>query len=167
MYARNLAIAAGVVSVITASAVYANTISAKEFVNKAAVANKFEIESSQLALDKSQSDDVKLFARKMVDDHTKTGEQLKEVLANGDSKITAPTELDKKHQNLLDKLSAASADTFDNIYISMQTDAHKEAVDLFTSYSERGKEGALKDFATQTLPNLREHLSHVQKLEVK
>ena len=167
MYARNLAIAAGLVSVITATAVYANTTSAQEFVNKAAVANKFEIESSQLALDKAQSDDVKLFARKMVDDHTKTGEQLKELLANEDSKITAPTELDKKHQGLLDKLHASPADTFDKIYVSMQTDAHKEAVELFSNYSERGKKGALKNFATETLPNLRDHLSHVQKLEVK
>ena len=54
-----------------AATAQASTISARDFVHKASIANQFEIESSQLALDKAQSSEVKSFAQRMVDDHTK------------------------------------------------------------------------------------------------
>ena len=48
---------------------------------KAAISNLFEIQSNQLALQKSQNEQVKKFAQMMVDDHTKAGEQLKSTLS--------------------------------------------------------------------------------------
>jgi sporulation protein YlmC with PRC-barrel domain len=46
----------------------------------------------------------------------------------------------------------------------MQLSGHEEAVKLFDQYSQSGDKPELKQFAQQTLPNLREHLQHVQQL---
>lgn len=151
----------GVVAMTVTAQAKAN--STQSFVNTASIANEFEIESSQLALKKSQSDDVKKFAQLMIDDHTKTADKMKDALAA--SKAKPPTDnMDSKHEKLLDKLQSASNDNFDQQYISMQTDAHKEAVKLFGNYSRNGKDAALKDFASETLPTLKQHLEHVEQL---
>jgi putative membrane protein len=143
----------------------AYAISTQDFVHTASIANEFEIESSQLALEKSQNDNIKKFAQRMVDDHTKTGEKMKEVLSSTDLKVKPADKLDNKHQKMLDKLKSASNDNFDRQYVSIQNEAHREAVDLFDSYSKSGKDARLKGFASETLPTLKEHLEHVEQLK--
>ncbi|MBS0270659.1 MAG: DUF4142 domain-containing protein, partial [Proteobacteria bacterium] len=46
----------------------------KDFVNNASVGNKFEIDTSQLALKYAKSPEVKNFAQQMITDHTKAGD---------------------------------------------------------------------------------------------
>ncbi len=138
----------------------------QDFITKATIANEFEIESSKLALEKSQNKDIKHFAQQMVDDHTKTGDELKSVLQS--SNIASPKEeLDSSHQKIMDNLQNATTDDFNHQYIAVQTDAHKEAVKLFTDYSQHGDNMTIKTFAAQTLPTLQEHLTHVQQLKDK
>jgi putative membrane protein len=141
------------------------SISSEDFVRKASIANEFEIESSKLALDRSQSKDIKLFARRVIDDHTKTGKDLKDVLRSSHAKMQAEEKLDDEHQKLLDKLEATSGDDFNSQYVSLQTDAHKKAIALFSDYSKHGEDAVLKEFATDTLPTLEDHLEHAEKLD--
>lgn len=149
-----------------AAAAHAASLSPQEFVTKASIANEFEIESSRLALEKSQNSDVKTFAEQMIDDHNKAGNKLKEALGSSDSHAQIQTRLDDQHQQMMDKLTSLSTDDFNRAYISMQTDAHKEAVSLFGGYSRTGTDKALKDFATEMLPTLQDHLTHAQKIKI-
>jgi putative membrane protein len=167
MKARTIVIAAVAVGAISVAAlsVRANDMSAQDFAKKVSVANTFEIDSSRLALEKSTDEDVKSFAQSMIDDHTQAGEDFSEALASSDSKAKAAQALDSKHQKMMNTLQAASGNNFNRQYIAMQTDAHKQAVSLFSDYSRNGKDKALKDFATNTLPTLQEHLQHVQTLK--
>ncbi len=151
----------------TAEAKEAKTSKATtDFVKKAAVANQFEIDSSKLALEKSQDADIKTFAQKMVDDHTKAGESFTAAVTEG--KVDAalvPAKLDAKHQKELDKLSKADAKDFDKDYLKAQKDAHKDAIALFKGYSEKGDNEALKTFATNTLPTLEGHQTELEGLK--
>lgn len=136
-----------------------------KFVKKASVANAFEIQSSKIALDRSHNDDVRQFAQVMIDDHTDAGKAMKNALQDSkvDSSLATDT-LDPRHQKLIDKLSNASDEDFDDKYVSEQTDAHKEAVSLFKDYSKTGHDKALKGFAKDTLPTLKKHMEHVKQL---
>ena len=168
MKTGHFVLAAGFVCAVFIAALnlaVAASITAQDFVHKASIANKFEIDSSKLALEKSVNAGVKAFAQSMVDDHMKAGANLKAVLASTKSSIEVEDELDKQHQDLIDKLKAASSESFDNLYIAMQTDAHKDAVSLFSGYAMSGTDAALKTFAEDTLPALKTHLEHVQKLK--
>ena len=79
----------------------------KKFAKDAAIGGMFEVELGKLALQKASSDPVKQFAQKMVDDHSKAGDQLKEIA--GKDSITLPDALDSKHQARIDKLSSFPA----------------------------------------------------------
>ena len=80
--------------------------STQDFVNKVAISDMFEIQSSQLALAKQADADTKPFADKMVQDHQKTSGELKALVAGGKVKATLPTALDPQHQKMLDELKA-------------------------------------------------------------
>lgn len=164
----NLFIAIAIICVgsIAWSEAQAKGMATEDFVRKAAIANQFEIESSQLALDKAQDAKVKQFAQRMIDEHTKTGKDMETALQSESKDIALPDKLDTKHQKMLDKLQSASDARFDSQYLSAQKDAHKEAVKLFSNYSKKGQDPALKEFAAQTLPGLKDHQTHVKNLKV-
>lgn len=134
----------------------------QQFADLAGVANLFEIESSNVALEKAQSEDLRAFAQQMVDDHTVAGEKMK--AAAEEAGVTVPTALDAEHQAKLDQLNEASAEEFDELYATMQVEAHQKAVSLFEGFAESGEEGTLVTFAQETLPTLQEHYDHITGL---
>ncbi len=133
----------------------------QEFAMMAAQSNMLEIESSKLALEKSKDATVQAFAQKMIDDHTKAGQEMK-AAASADNVSDVPAKLDADHQAKLDELKNATADNFDSAYGQMQREAHEQAVQLFSQYSRQ--KGALADFAGKTLPALQGHLEMAKAL---
>lgn len=144
----------------------ANVTSAEDFVKKAASANQFEIESSEIALEKSQNEEVKNFAQSVLEDHKNAGDQLESAVEASDVDAEVSEELDSKHKKMIDELQAASGSQFDSKYVSMQKSAHKEAVNLFDSYAKQGKDKELQDYAQDTLPVLQGHARHVDQLKL-
>ena len=134
------------------------------FVNMAASANMLEIQSSQMALQRASSEEVKTFANQMIQDHTKAGEEMAAVLQK--KGMAPPADLEAKHKQMLQQLTDNKAD-FDAAYITLQGAAHEEAVGLFTSYSSNADDPDLGAFAQKTLPTLQMHLEHVKKLSGK
>ena len=142
-----------------------NVKTAANFVPMAAVANSFEIESSNVALQKSKSKAVHEFAKTMVNDHSAAGEKLKAAVKQSKMDVTVPNGLDAKHKQMLDELQSASSDSFDAKYIKMQSKAHDEAIALFTAYSKNSEKGPIRQFAAKTLPTLKKHKQMVEKLQ--
>jgi len=139
---------------------------AQDFVQTAATANKFEIDSSKLALDHAQNEDVKNFAQRMIDDHTKAGDDLKAAVKDANAGIDVPDELDQAHKDQLDKLQAANTD-FDRQYVDMQVKAHDDAVNLFQGYADSGDNDKIKQFAANTLPTLKDHQKMIRDISDK
>src|SRR5690349_17704241 len=99
-----------------APAAMANT--ATEFAAMATVSNAFEIETSQLALERASNPQVRRFANRMISDHTRATRQMDMVLRrNG---MTAPPpNLDARHAAMLEQLRATPEGSFDAAYMSM------------------------------------------------
>ncbi|WP_443747185.1 DUF4142 domain-containing protein [Asticcacaulis solisilvae] len=135
----------------------------QDFVTKAANANALEIESSKLALKTSKNKDVLAFAKKMVADHTKAGTAFKTAVAKVKD-VTAPAALDDADQKKVDDLKTKTGDDFDKAYISLQKDAHSDAVSLFGNYAKNGTDETLKAFAADTLPTLQSHKDMIDKM---
>jgi putative membrane protein len=153
----------------TAATAVADTVpqATQDFIDKVAVANKFEIDTSQLALKYGKGADVKTFAQDMITDHTKAGQDFKASLA--EAKIEPPKDaLDLTHTAKYAKLRVFTTENgFDSAYTDEQLAAHKDAVGLFKNYSETGPEGPVKTFAQKTLPVLEHHLAMVKDLQAK
>jgi putative membrane protein len=141
------------------------SLKTQEFVTKVAISDMFEIQSSQLALEKKADADTQPFAQKMVTDHQKTSKELKALIDGGKVEATLPTALDAEHQKMLTDLKAKNGRDFDVAYDQIQQKAHQEAVALFDAYSKQGDNPDLKSWAAKTLPDLKEHLSMAQKLK--
>jgi putative membrane protein len=136
-----------------------------DFVQQVTLSDMFEIQSSQLAMDKVIDEPTKAFARQMVADHTKTSAELKGLIQNGAVKQPAPAVLDSAHQKLLDKLKDLKGQELAKEYRDQQVSAHKDAVSLFERYAKGGDNAALKDWAAKTLPGLQHHLEMAQNLQ--
>lgn len=134
----------------------------KMFVKKAAEGGLAEVELGQLATQKASSDDVKKFGQRMVDDHTKANDQLKQVAAQ--ENITLPTEPNAKDKATKARLEKLSGEQFDRAYMKDMVTDHRKDVADFARESKSGKNEAVKNFAQQTLPTLREHLQQAEKI---
>lgn len=132
---------------------------------KVANANMTEIELSKVAQDKATSQRLKDFAGMMVTDHTKAGDQLKQLAAT--KNITLPANLDGKSQDMLDKLNKKSGKDFDKAYTDDMLDGHKDAVDAFQKGSNNLQDADLKSFATQTLPTIQMHQDSIKAIAGK
>lgn len=137
----------------------------KEFVKKAASAGMYEVQSSQLALQKSNDDQVKSIAQHLIDDHTQANDKLKS-LAQSDN-ITLPTQMLPEDQKNLDKLQSKSGKDFDKTFLSQQKEGHKQVMDLFQREAQNGQDPGLKSFAQQTLPTLKMHEQMVSRSTMK
>jgi putative membrane protein len=97
----------------------AKPMSAGTFAQKVAVSDWFEIQSSQLALQKSHDGEIRKFVQRMIDGHTKPADQLKAALKQAN--LPEPgTDLDREHQALLTKLQNENGAVFDRTYVRDQ-----------------------------------------------
>lgn len=121
-----------------------------------AQANMAEIEAAKLAQQKSNSEQVKNFAQKMIDDHTKASEQLQQ-LAQAKN-VTLPTQLDAKHKAEIDKLASLSGDKFDKMYMSRGgVRDHRQAHALLSRIEKNAKDSDLKTLASNMMPTINDH----------
>ena len=135
---------------------------AEDFVPMAAISNMFEIQSSNLAVQKSQNDAVKAFATKIGEDHFTVAANLNNAVDQSETQIPVPIDLDAAHEGMLRKLEASQQQGFDKIYVQMQMKAHKDTIALFEAFTKNGADGPLKDFASQTLLILKGHLQMIK-----
>ena len=132
------------------------------FVKKAAEGGLAEVELGTLAQQKGSNDQVKKFGERMVNDHTKANDQLKDVAQQ--KQIQLPDKLSAKDQATKDRLEKLSGEQFDRAYMTDMVKDHKKDVAEFARESQSSKDPAVKNFARQTLPTLRQHLKEAEKL---
>ncbi|PTR00078.1 putative membrane protein [Mucilaginibacter yixingensis] len=133
-----------------------------KFAVAAANGGMAEVELGKLAQEKAANAQVKDFGTMMVSDHSKANDEMK-ALAKSKG-ITLPAAIDTKEQKVKDDLSAKSGADFDKAYVSNMIDDHKEDIKEFEDATKNLKDPDLKAFALKTLPTLKMHLEHIQKI---
>jgi len=137
----------------------------KMFLKKSAEGNMAEIKTAHIALDKSQSEDVKDFAQKMIDDHTKLSDQMKPFMEKAG--VPEPTKLNSEDAMMDKKLSGMSGDAFDKQYITaMVKDHHKDLGEFKTEVSSTKNED-LKSSVTQGEQVIQEHVTMIDGIAQK
>jgi len=136
-----------------------------DFMNGAAPGGMAEVELGKMAVSKSQNADVKAFAQKMIDDHTKAGADLKALAAQ--KKVMLPPDVMPAHKQLMEKLSKLSGADFDKEYVKAMIEDHEKDVTTFESVSKTAGDADVKAFATKTLPTLKMHLEMIKGLSDK
>jgi putative membrane protein len=134
-----------------------------EFATKAAEGGLKEVRLGELAQQQAASDQVKEFGQRMVEDHGKANDQLKQIAQQ--KGIELPQELSEEAQQLHDELQQKSGEEFDQAYMDEMVSDHEEDVQNFQQYAESGQDPDLTGFAEETLPVLEEHRQLAQKTQ--
>jgi putative membrane protein len=137
----------------------------RQFVKKAAEGGMAEVQLGQLATEKAASPEVKQFGQRMVDDHTKANDQLKQVAS--DEGVPVPDKLSAKDAATKARLEKLSGKAFDRAYMHDMVLDHTKDVNDFRMESKNAKDPAVKNFATETLPTLESHLKEAKSIAPK
>jgi putative membrane protein len=172
------------------------TISGEDnkFVIEAAHGNMMEVNLARTALDKSTNPDVKQFAQRMIDDHSKANTELQQLATQkgitlpatdvaltdegtGQSTDQTMTDTNERHarvdthskglkeQSEMNKLAGLSGADFDRAYVNMMVKDHEKDVKEFEKASAKAKDPDVRAWATSTLPTLRDHLQQIRDIQ--
>lgn len=147
----------------TTSGTTTQMVSDAEFAKMAAEGGLAEVKFGQLAEQKGTAQAVKDFGKRMVTDHSKANEELKTAAAK--DKIAIPSEMSAKDQEVYNQLSKLSGEAFDQAYARDMVKDHKADIADFNHEAKVGKDTAIKNFASQKLPTLEEHLRLAREME--
>lgn len=133
-----------------------------EFAVKAASGGMMEVQLGDAAQQLAAGTRIKEFGNMMVRDHSKANDELKTLAAT--KNITLPDSVGEDHKKHIDDLKQKKGEDFDQAYMDLMIDDHKEDVDLFEKAANNLKDPDLKAFAARTLPTLRAHLDSAQTI---
>jgi putative membrane protein len=135
----------------------------KHFASNAAEGGLAEVELGQMAQKKGSSPSVKDFGQKMVEDHSKAADELKDCARK--LGLDLPDHISATAMAEKAKLTAFSGQHFDRAYIDAMVKDHLEDVAAFKREAREGQNPELKRFAAKTLPVLEEHLKMAQRTQ--
>ena len=138
----------------------------QDFATKAAQGNMAEVSAGNMAAQKGTSPDVKAFGNRMVTDHGKALDELKEWATK--KNFTLPTDVSDDQKKEADKLSKKKGGAdFDKSYADTMADDHEKVAKAFEKASKDAKDPDLKAWAAKTLPTIQDHLKMAKELKDK
>jgi putative membrane protein len=135
------------------------------FIRNAAEGNMAEVKLGELAQQKGQSPEVKKFADRMIQDHTKANDELKQIASH--EHINLPTNTSRKSAETYRSLEKLSGPEFDKAYARTMLQDHEKDVNEFKHEVSSAQEGPAKQYAQQTLPTLESHLQEAKQMQAE
>jgi putative membrane protein len=132
------------------------------FVEDMITSNSKEIEVSQIAQQKATHPQVKQFAQDLIAEHQEAGQSLRQVATQQNLQITPDMD---EVESAREELNELTGEEFDRAYIDMMVDAHEDAVSAVEDKVTDEANPQVQQWATKTLPTLREHLDKARQLQ--
>lgn len=162
-------------------------LTSQQFVQDALAGGMKEVRLGEIALGKTENADVKRFAERMVNDHSKANERLMKIAAGEGLSFPATNTFSADDPNwsyplisspnglkggemltltnlpylsdyqAIHRLKSLSSDQFDQPFAAEMAADHTNAINEFSLAAQGLTDKKLKAFAEKTLPTLREH----------
>ena len=121
-----------------------------------------EVKLGELAMQNASSDRVKSFGRRMIDDHTRMGDEIKGLAASKNVNIASDIGIvDKASYKML---AAKTGVTFDKDYIRDMVKDHETDLAAFRKEVANGGDPDVKAAAQKAIPTLEEHLRMAREI---
>jgi putative membrane protein len=134
-------------------------------------ANTWDIETSQVALEKSHNKDVRRFAAMMVRDHRavrKMGRDLAHRLHVTPTPPGKDFALYQDHESAMKTLRSTKGKAFDKAYIDHEVSYHQAVIDAMSSQLlPTTKNAELKALEVKVAPNFQAHLAAAKDVQQK
>jgi putative membrane protein len=138
--------------------------SAMPYVMAAGMSDLYEINSSQVALEKTQNPAIRRFATMLIKHHQKTTAATMKAAQKAGLTPTPPM-LDAGATASITELQTAAPADFDRLYLGQQVPAHQAALALHQSFAAGGDQAALRTSAKAAVPIVQQHLNAAMKLQ--
>lgn len=155
----------GVTASPGASPVAVLTAPEKEFITEAATGSMMEVQLGTLAAQKASSNDVKQYGERIATAHSQLGQRLQQLASN--LNVTLPQELNPEQRNMVSRLEKLSGKAFDREYIRAMVSDHLKDISEFERAASQVTNADIKQFVSEALPTLREHLKTARELASK
>ena len=126
------------------------------FVARTSQANLAEVQMSAWAKEHALSDEVRVFASKVLNDHTVLADELRSLAAKQGA--TPVSDLDPKDAAELDHMKILEPNLLDREYMREVMKWHQKEAEAFKREVESGKDPGLRYWAYQTLPKIEAHI---------
>lgn len=131
------------------------------FIKTGIEAGLTEIKAAKVAETNSKDPRVISFAKMMIADHTKAGDEFKKL--EFDKYVTSIDSISTAHQQMIAQLQAKSGVDFDKAYLQMMVADHEGAVELFEG-ATKDKSADIKGLSRELLPTIKMHLDSAKAL---
>lgn len=136
----------------------------ENFVDGASAIHSGELDAAEMALDKDDiSSETRQLAERIQKDHTQANQKLEKLAESKDLELSATANLTSLAG--APELMVEDGNSFDSDFAALQVDAHKEALEFFQRAANTLQDQELKQYASDALPNLQEHLEMAQALQ--
>jgi putative membrane protein len=133
-----------------------------EFLLEALRTSLAEVRMGELATQQSYDQTLRDYGTKLRSDHTAHASEIERLLEP--LGVTIPTEPSAEALSHLAALMRLSGEEFDAAFVQMMVWTHTEAIEKYGAQTHANPDRSLHDFASRSLPMLREHLAAAEAL---
>ena len=136
-----------------------------EFLIQAMQDSMAEIQICEMAVEKSENQDVKKFAQMMIDEHGKMGRELEQMAT--DKQLDIPRTIRREQEMTVDELSALNGRDFEQRWIQYNIDVHERDIKVFQHYAGEQDDRDIAAIAKKHGEALSRHLKAAHDLGKK
>jgi len=133
-----------------------------EFLLDALRASLAEVQMAELAAQRGSDQRVRDYGTKIKNDHTSHAAEIERLLAP--LGVAIPAEPSAEALAQLAALTRLTGKEFDAAFVQQMIWAHTDAIDKYGAQTQANPDRSSHDFASQSLPMLREHLAAAESL---
>ena len=134
----------------------------RKFIEEAAQGGMAEVQLGQLATQKAQSDQVKQFGQKMVDDHSKMLQDLRTLAKK--KNVALPQDPDMKDMAQMKLMERKSGAEFDKDFMEHMVKDHEKDLKDVQNIAAKAKDPEFKAAVQKAHAKIQEHLQLAQRI---
>jgi predicted outer membrane protein len=136
-----------------------------EFLAQAVQDSQAEIEQCELALERTSNDDIKMFAQRMIDDHSEIGQEIEQLCSK--KNVELPQNVNPEQSAAMKELLPLSGQEFDRKFMEHNVQDHERDIKVFKHYAEQEGDADIKALAAKGVKMLTEHLKMAKQISNK
>ena len=137
------------------------------FIKTVAEDNRFEEKIGRYAQEHAVTQEVKDLGRHLVDDHNKAGDRLHKLAKDENVDLKDDGKLTPSDQAVYDRVTGKKGVDFDREFTKLMISRHQDVIHQFELQRDHTHDTAVKDFAANELPHLKDHLDMAKSAQKK
>jgi putative membrane protein len=133
-----------------------------EFIRDVGADNVLQIEAARMARDKAKNSQVRQFASRIINDHTRLQNQWNTVASKRG--MPAQPGMGPKHRDKLDQLKKVNGKNFDKAFMVLMVQENDHMVRYWQNEGRNSQAGEVRQLSNQGLPTLQQDLNQAKQV---